>query len=292
MTDSPTRAPGRPRPAPLRAEVVRAERISPAFVRVVLGGPGLAGFVASPHADSYVKLVFLPEAAAHAPALRPDGRLDLDAVRAGLPPHDQPRQRSYTVRAFDPAAGELALDMVVHGDEGVAGPWAARAAVGDTVWLVGPGGAWSPDPTVASHLLIGDASALPAVAVALERLPEDAVGTVVLEVPGPEDELPLTAPAGIDVRWVHEQDHTPGRALVAAVEALPPLPGPVGAFLHGEAGAVRTLRAHLRTVQGVQREHLSVSGYWRLGADDEGWRAGKRAWLATIEEQEQAAGLA
>lgn len=287
MTDAPARR----RPAPLRAEVVRTQRLSPSFVRVVLGGPALSAFTSSPHADSYVKLVFLPAEVGDAPPLHPDGRLDLDAVRAALPADSQPRQRSYTVRAFDTAAGELTIDLVIHGDEGVAGPWAGRAVAGDSVWLVGPGGAWSPDPTLASHLLVGDASALPAIAVALERLPGDAVGTAVIEVPGAGDELPLRAPAGVDVRWVHEVDHTPGRALVDAVLALDPPTGPVGAFLHGEAGAVRSLRAHLRTTLGVRREHLSVSGYWRLGSDDEGWRAGKRAWLAAIEEQEQAAGL-
>lgn len=288
MTD----APARPRPAPLVAEVLRTERLSPSFVRVVVGGPGLDAFEPSPHADAYVKLVFLPPAAdGHRPR-RDDGRLDLDAVRAALDPADAPRLRSYTVRAFDPATRELTLDFVVHGDEGVAGPWAAAAEPGDEVLVIGPGGAWSPDPSAASHLLVGDASALPAIAVALERLPEDAAGHVVVEVHDPQDELHLAAPDGVQVRWVHSGLGVPGVALVEAVLALPPLPGPVSAFLHGEAGAVRELRRHLRTDRGVTRDQLSVSGYWRLGTDDEGWRAGKRAWLADIEQAEVAAGLA
>ncbi|MFC4613728.1 siderophore-interacting protein [Cellulomonas algicola] len=287
MTD----APARPRPAPLVAEVLRTESLSPSFVRVVVGGPGLDTFEPSPHADSYVKLVFLPPAAdGHRPR-RDDGRLDLDTVRAALDPTDAPRLRSYTVRAFDPATRELTLDFVVHGDEGVAGPWAAAAEPGDEVLLIGPGGAWSPDPAAASHLLVGDASALPAIAVALERVPRDAVGHVVVEVHDPQDELPLAAPDGVRVQWVHSGLGVPGVALVEAVLALPPLPGPVSAFLHGEAGAVRELRRHLRTDRGVGRDQLSVSGYWRLGTDDEGWRAGKRAWLADIEQAEVAAGL-
>ncbi|MGY4643567.1 siderophore-interacting protein [Cellulomonas sp. URHB0016] len=286
MTD----APARPRPAPLVGEVLRVERLSPSLVRVVVGGAGLAGFVPSTHADSYVKLVFLPPAAGTHRPLRDDGRLDLDALCAALPPQQQPRRRSYTVRAF--AGGELTLDMVVHGDTGVAGPWADRARPGDEVLLVGPGGAWSPDPSAASHLFAGDLSALPAIAVAVERLAADAVGHVVVEVHGPEDELPLDTPSDVQVHWVHLGDGIPGTALVEHVTALPALPGPVSAFVHGEAGAVRDLRRHLRVDRGVSRDDLSASGYWRLGADDEGWRAAKRTWLAGIEESELAAGLA
>jgi NADPH-dependent ferric siderophore reductase len=283
-----TSVPSKPRPAPFVAEVVRTEQLSATMVRVVVGGRGLAGFEPSPHADSYVKVVFLPAGTPR--PRRDDGRLDLDAVRAALPAQDQPRQRSYTVRAF--ADGELTLDFVVHGDEGLAGPWAERAQVGDEVLLVGPGGAWSPDPTAASHLFAGDASALPAIAVALERLAPDAVGHAVIEVHGSEDEIPLDPPEGVQVHWVHQGFGVPGLALVDAVAALPPLAQPVSAFVHGEAGAIRELRRHLRGERAVTREQLSVSGYWRLGADDEGWRATKRDWLATIEQSEVAAGIA
>ena len=285
MTD----APARPRPAPFVAHVVRTERIAATMVRVVVGGPGLDAFEPSAHADSYVKVLFLPDGAPR--PLREDGRLDLEAVRAALPPEQQPRQRSYTVRGWDSAAGELTLDFVVHGDEGIAGPWSAGAEPGDEVLLSGPGGAWSPDPAAASYLFAGDASALPAIAVALERLPADAVGHAVIEVHGPEDQIPLESPAGVQVLWVHQGVAVAGLALVDTVVALPDLPAPVSAFVHGEAGVVRELRRHVRADRGVTREQLSVSGYWRLGTDDEGWRATKRDWLATIEQAEAADGL-
>ncbi|MEN0130739.1 MAG: siderophore-interacting protein, partial [Brevundimonas sp.] len=111
----------RARTAPVLGHVVRTSRLTPSLVRVVIGGAGLAAFVPSPHADSYVKLVFLP--AGERPLL-PDGRLDIDTVRAALPEDVAPRLRAYTVRAFDPVALELTLDVVVHGDAGLAGPWA------------------------------------------------------------------------------------------------------------------------------------------------------------------------
>src|SRR6476660_8003630 len=150
----------------LAATVLRTERLSASLVRVVVGGPGLDPFEALPCTDSYVKVVFV-----HADAPRPfprtdDGRVDLEAVAASLPRERAPRLRSYTVRAFDEARRELTLDFVVHGAAGIAGPWAAVAQPGDELLLVGPGGGYQPDATAGWHLLAGDLSAVPAIAVA------------------------------------------------------------------------------------------------------------------------------
>ncbi|WP_370514010.1 siderophore-interacting protein [Cellulomonas sp. JZ18] len=289
-TTTPQASPTAPRrrPAPVLAQVVRTERLTPRLARVVLGGPGMAPFDTPEHADSYVKLGFAPPGPR---PLGPDGRIDGEALRAALPPGEEVRLRAYTVRAYDPATHELTLDFVVHGDEGLAGPWAVAAQPGDDVLVFGPGGAWSPDPTAAWHLLVGDASALPAVAVALERLPRDAVGLAVLEVHDAGEEIALDAPAGVEVRWVHTGTGVPGVALVDAVRAWTWPTERVCAFVHGEAGAVKELRAYLRAERRVARGDLSISGYWRLGADDEGWRAAKRDWAAQIEAAEAAAGL-
>ncbi|GIG38634.1 siderophore-interacting protein [Cellulomonas phragmiteti] len=273
------------------AEVVRTARLTPHLVRVVLGGAGLAPFMTPVEVDSYVKLGFLPAGALDACPLGADGRVDVPALRATLPDGVDVRLRAYTVRAWDDAARELTVDLVVHGDEGVAGPWALGATAGDRVLVHGPGGAWSPRDDVDAHLLVGDASALPAVAVALERLAPDAVGAAFVEVHGPADELDLAAPAGVAVHWLHHGDDAPGSTLAPAVRAWAWPAGRVGAFVHGEAGAVKELRAHLRVDHRVARGDLSISGYWRLGADDEGWRAGKRAWTQQIEQAEAAAGL-
>ncbi|UZN04328.1 siderophore-interacting protein [Cellulomonas sp. S1-8] len=283
-------APSR-RPAPVLAEVVRTARLTPHLARVVLGGPGLAPLDAPTHTDSYVKLGFLPAGALDACPLGADGRVDVPALRASLPDGVDVRLRAYTVRAWDGAARELTVDLVVHGDEGVAGPWALAAVPGDRVLVHGPGGAWSPQTDVDTHLLVADASALPAVAATLEGLEPGAVGAAFVEVHGPDDELDLVAPPGVDVHWLHHGDAPAGSTLADAVRAWPWPAGRVGAFVHGEAGAVKELRAHLRVDHRVARGDLSISGYWRLGADDEGWRAGKRAWNAQIEQAEAAAGL-
>lgn len=293
MTDAPLR-PARARSAALRGAVVRTERISASMVRVVVGGDGMRAFAPSEHADSYVKVVFLPPSADPARPLLDDGRVDLDSIGAALRPGDQLHRRSYTVRAFDAAACELTLDFVVHGDEGIAGPWAASTVPGDEVLMLGPSGDYSPDLSADHHLLVGDASAIPTIAVALERLAAaapHALGDVVIEVHGPDDELALTAPAGLAVRWVHRGVGVVGLGLVEAVRDLPWPDGRVHAFVHGEAGAVKELRHLLRVERALPREQLSISGYWRLGADDEAWRATKRDWNQSIEDAERVAGL-
>lgn len=125
------------------AVVVRTERLSPHMVRLVLGGEGLREFGAGGYTDHYVKLLFAPVGVNY-PA-----PWDLDRIRADFPRAQWPRQRAYTVRSWDPAHMELTLDFVVHGDEGLAGPWAARVQPGELVRFLGPGGAYAPDPVAA-----------------------------------------------------------------------------------------------------------------------------------------------
>ena len=146
---------------------------------------------------------------------------DMDAVRAARPREEWPALRTYTVRAFDPVAGELTIDFVHHGDAGLAGPWAAAARPGDPLLLLGPGGAYAPDPTADWHLLVGDESALPAIGAALERVPAGAPVHALVEVDGPADEQNLTTPGRLDLRWSHRDPATRPEQLVEALAALP-----------------------------------------------------------------------
>jgi len=276
----------RPKRRVLQTRVRDVRRLTPHLIRVVVGGEDLEGFAAGTFTDHYVKLLFPPPGATYAVPY------DVEQVRAELPPEQWPVTRTYTVRAWDAHAGELTIDFVHHGDEGLAGPWAAAAAEGDEVLLLGPGGAYSPDPAAAFHLFAGDLSALPAIAVALERLPATAVGAAVLEVPDATDEVPLEAPDGVPVTWLHTGERRPGERLVDAVRGLAWPGGDVQAFVHGEAGAVREMRRYLRIERGMSLDRLSVSGYWRLGVNDEGWRAGKREWAAQVEQDEAVAEIA
>ena len=262
----PSRA-DRPTPPTRGATVVRIEQLTPHVVRVVLTGADLADLPCAEFTDRYVKL------------LLDDGTAGGRGVR-----------RAYTVRAHDASSAEVTLDIVRHGD-GVAGPWAAGARPGDEVRLLGPGGGYAPADDATTHLFVGDESAMPAIAVSLERLPAGHRALVVAEVEDVAEEIPLPSAADVEVRWVHRSTsaQAPGDELVALVAAATtPLPADgLDAFVHGEAGFVRDVRRHLRA-QGLPLARLSASGYWRRGRTDEAWRAEKQDWKRVVEDDDAA----
>jgi NADPH-dependent ferric siderophore reductase len=248
--------------------------------RVVLGGEGLAEFTAGTSTDHYVKLLFAPEGVTYPEPF------DMERIREELPRAQWPVTRTYTVRAWDPELRELTLDFVVHGDEGLAGPWAAHVQPGEVVRFMGPGGAYAPDASADWHLLAGDESALPAISAALEALPEGAVARAFVEISGREEEQKIDS--DVEVVWLHRGDRPLGEALVEAVRALDFPAGRVQAFVHGEAGFVKELRRLLRVEREIPREDLSISGYWRLGHNEDGWQASKRDWNAQVEAEQEA----
>jgi hypothetical protein len=42
----------------------------------------------------------------------------------------------------------------------------------------------------------------------------------------------------------------------------------------------------------VPREDLSISGYWRLGHNEDNWQATKREWNARVEEEQEGSSTA
>ncbi|MBT1635657.1 siderophore-interacting protein [Clavibacter michiganensis] len=282
VPDRPARA---PRPQHV-LEVVRTERLAPHLVRVHLGGEGTRAFLeqAVPErlaaTDAYVKLMLPQPGSGVVPPY------NLPALRATLPPEALPAVRTYTLRLADPAAGTAAIDFVLHGEEGLAGPWAASARPGDLIAASGPGGLFRPTPDAdVTRVLLGDDSAVPAIAAALAAMPDDARGVSLIEVDGPADELPLAHPAGVEVRWIHRArtpDAVPGAPLVAAARALDRPDGAVEVFAHGERGAMKELRALLQDGWGVDRRALSLSAYWALGRAEDRFQAEKRQPVGAI----------
>lgn len=272
-------APARkPRPVVI-LEVLGTERLTDHLVRVHAGGPGFADFTTNDSTDKYVKIHFAK------PHLGLEPPYDIAALRERLPPEDLPVTRTYTVRSV--GVDRLSIDFVVHGDTGptagIAGPWAASAQPGDRLVVSGPGGGYAPDPAADGYLLAGDESAVPAIAAALEALPDDAVGVAFVETFGVHDVLPLAAPEGVEIRWLFRGDAAAGTStvLVDAVAAHPWPAGRVQVFAHGERESMKALREVFKG-RRVERADLSLSGYWAHGRTEDRFQAEKREPIGAI----------
>ena len=241
------------------------------MIRVVAGGEGFASFTSNEFSDRYAKLFFAPSGSSLVPPF------DLAEIRATLPQDQWPVVRTYTLRWVDIHTQRLAIDFVVHGDEGVAGPWAASARPGDLLVLSGPGGGYAPDPNADWHLFIGDESALPAIAAGLEALDPAATGLAIIEVSDADGIQQVTTPVGITLRWIITGEQTLSGALVES-------PWPAGephVFAHGEREAMKELRA-VFSERGVDRARLSLSGYWARGRTEDRFQAEKREPIGRI----------
>jgi len=148
-------------------QLLARETLSPGFVRLTLGGPDLAGF-ASPGFDDHVKLA-LPQEGRDKP--------NLPVLVDGIPIVEGPRPtlRDYTPLHHDGARHTVQLEFAVYGD-GPAAHWARTAPLGQWVGLAGPRGSMLIPLALDWHLLLGDESAMPAIACSSLTRPTHAPG--------------------------------------------------------------------------------------------------------------------
>lgn len=230
---------------------------------ITFGGGDLASF-APIGPDTFLALL-----------LPPPGRdeLTIDASFTweqweAMPEADRPVGAYYTVRRWRPDAAELDMLFVLHGDEGHASAWAARARPGDPVGLWGPRTMWHPPADPAWYLLVADDTGLPAVAGILEQLPERATVRVLAEVDDASTHQELPVRPGCEVTWLHRDGAPAGTTtlLVDAVRRLEWPPGTPYAWGGGESRAMTAVRRHLRREVGLPREAVSMVAYWRHAA--------------------------
>ncbi len=278
MSESTTSLAGRVRPARPQAilTVLGRERLSPHTVRITAGGPGFDALRMNEFTDKYAKIIFVD------PSLGLTPPYDLAALRESLRPDQQPVTRTYTLRRADAERQQVTIDFVVHGDEGIAAPWAAHAEPGDVLTMSGAGGAYRPDPDCDWHLLAGDESALPAICSALEALPGDARGLAYLETSDPGQYLDAKPPAGLEIVWLQRPE--PGsrpQLLADTLLAGPWLSGRADVFAHGERESMKAVRAALKTRLG-DGDQLSLSGYWASGRTEDVFQSEKRQPIGKI----------
>jgi NADPH-dependent ferric siderophore reductase len=214
--------------------VARIDRVSPGFASITFQGEALADFM-SLSFDDHVKFMF--------------NDANGEQVR-----------RDYTPRRVDTDAREIDIEFALHGHGGAA-EWARNATVGQRAIIGGPRGSMILPLVMDWHLLIGDASALPAVTGRLEELPADARVVAVLLVDA-ADRRTFATRADARIHWVNSDD-----ALLQVLKELPLQAGAGMAWGGGEAALMARVRQVL-VETGMPRQAAKVSAYWKRGVAD------------------------
>ncbi|MBQ0826116.1 siderophore-interacting protein [Streptomyces sp. RG38] len=246
------------RPGRLHVTRVGAVRdLTPRMRRITFTDPELTGFLSN-GTDQHVAMYFYEP---HVTLPRP---FTTETARALLP-EARPRLRRYTIRHHRPHSGEVDMDFVLHGADQLASGWAERARPGDEAIWFGPSPAHPLDTEAAWTVLLGDETALPAIAVILEELPAGHPVTVLAEVADAEEELPLPTRADARVRWLHRRRRPAGELLVRHARALRTPPGRGRVWGGAEREVIRTLRGHFTRTLGMDRSDTHLTAYWTRG---------------------------
>lgn len=250
-------------------DVLRVSDVTPGMRRITLGGPELAAHTAangypvaafrSDGFDDEFKIILKhPDVETAIGPTQADGLLNW--------PRDNPHMlfRTYTVRRWDPVAGELDVDFVNHG-VGPAATWAYRVQPGERVQIAGPKSSSLPPVGADWTLVAGDETALPAIGRWLEEWPDGARGQVFIEVAQPEHRQELRVPDGVSLTWLSRDGAEPGTTtlLFDAIRDAPWWDGTVLAWVAGETLTLTPIRRWLRNEKGLAKEAIDVTGYWR-----------------------------
>ncbi len=251
------------RPAGFRiGTILRSSDVTARMRRVTIGVPDLRDFDCPPAAlGPHVHLLLPRQDLAEQAWPVAD-----EAGRAVYPPPEtRPILRTYSVRDFHYGQGSIDVDIVLHGDGGHGSRWAMRAAPGEEVGL------WRPHARILDHapsryLFAGDETALPAIAFILARLPQDAVGTALIEVRDESDHQVLDRPPGIRLRWLHRGEALPGTTthLIDAVREEGMAPADF-VWVGAEAAAARAIRRFARADRRLPAEQAYILNYWKRG---------------------------
>jgi NADPH-dependent ferric siderophore reductase len=217
-------------------DVAAIDLLSPGFIAITFKGEALADFT-SLGFDDHVKIMF-----------------------DGAGPDAQVR-RDYTPRRFSREARELVIEFALHGD-GAASSWARAAKVGDRLLVGGPRGSMIVPLALGWHLLIGDATALPAISRRLEELP-DGSRAFVFVLADEADKRDFASRARVEVTWTSSD----AELLAALRELAVPAADTGFAWGGGEAALMLQVRQLLRE-KGVPKQQMRVSSYWKRGVAD------------------------
>ncbi|MFI6942105.1 siderophore-interacting protein [Streptomyces sp. NPDC050418] len=249
---------------------VARERISPGFVRVTLGGDALRAFAPMGY-DQWFRL-FLPSERGLRLPTRTGGLWVAEYML--MSKGTRPVGRNYTVRShrsqgLHSNGPEIDVDFALHesadGSLGPASAWARDGSPEDEVGILDEGITFVPPTTARVHLLVGDETALPAIAgIIASTAGGDVPVHAYIEVPHEDDVQQLDVPDTTTLHWVVRKDGAPsGEGVLAEVKAAALPDGPGYAWVAGGRRLATETRRHLVGERGFAKDAVTFTGYWR-----------------------------
>jgi NADPH-dependent ferric siderophore reductase len=219
--------------------VVDTQMLSPRMKRIIFASDELHDFE-SAAPDDHIKL-FIPE------LTEPDGKLVM---------------RDYTPRAFDPERGTLTIDFALH-EAGPATAWALDAGVGSVLTIGGPRSSTVVADDFDWYLLIGDETAIPAIARRVEELRPQAIITCILVTDSIDDRVEILHRSELMVYWVARGKGfvSDDRLVLARLAEWQQPCGDGYIFVAAEASVTSRLKIHF-LASGHNPAWLKASGYW------------------------------
>jgi NADPH-dependent ferric siderophore reductase len=243
------------------ATVSSTHDVTPHMRRVIVTCADVTPFVSS---DMHVRLLIPPRGRRPVwPGVRDDGRI------AWPEGEDALLTRVYTIRAVDVERRELWIDFLQHPMPDVATPgadFARDAQPGDRLALLGPGGGNLPEAT--SIFLVGDESALPAIARIAAEASADTHMQAIIEVQDAAEEQQLPTAGTLNVRWLHRKTYpASAKNMLAetAKAALAAVDGETFVWVACEKDDVRIIRGFLKS-RKHDRKRMYVAWYWEREA--------------------------
>lgn len=226
--------------------VTRVDEVTPLMARLVLTGDGV-DLLESSASDDHVWIIFPDDDGTVRPPTVRNGRLEW--------PRPFPARREYTIRKL--VDGELWIDFALH-TPGLAAEWVQQVQPGESVWLAGPKFADVVPPQFTRIVMLGDHTALPAIARWLEELPDSTEALIAVQIPADSEKQDL----GHGITWLVGDESD---ALIDHLEGLDVSnDGVTYLWAAGEAGLLKPLRQWARA-EGFARGTCDIAGYWRRG---------------------------
>lgn len=225
--------------------VVKKNQLTPNYLSITFSCDDFEDFHSS-SADDHIKIFLTGERSAE-----------------GKPP-----MRDYTPRSFDADKCEFVIDFALHEDPGPATAWAIGSMIGDSLEIGGPRGSVMISDAYDWYWLIGDETAIPAIARRMEEWP-NAKMDIWVAVENESEEVELPSSASHSVNYVHrrvEDAHDPASLLSAlSGQALPDGNGFI--WIAAEGSVVKSLRTAM-TDKGHPLKQMKAAGYWVHGQAD------------------------